>query len=78
MDSSWVTGTIYGISMTTVFGTAFALYKCLNHRRLLSKCCRYEIDVSLDITDTPLAHPETATAPLLQSDHLAIQIPASK
>ena len=68
MDSPWLTGTVYGVSMTTVFALAFAFYKCVNHRQIVSKCCGHKMDISLDINDTPMAHPSlksTASAPLL-------------
>ena len=59
MDTPWLTGTIYGVSITTVFAVAYGFYKCVNHRQLVSKCCGHELDVSLDINDTPLAHGAT-------------------
>ena len=55
MDTNLLTGTVYSAGITTVFAIAFAVYKCINHRQVVSKCCGRKMDMSLDINETPRA-----------------------
>ena len=48
MDSTVVSGVATGGIGGVVFGVAFLLYKCLQGKHLLSKCCGAELDISND------------------------------
>jgi len=52
MDNA-LSGTIWGVSTASIFALAFGIYKCINHHRLVSKCCDRRFEMSLDIDETP-------------------------
>ena len=49
MDTSALAGGGVGASIILTIGI---IYKIVNHKKLVSKCCGRSIDVSLDIGDT--------------------------
>jgi hypothetical protein len=70
-----IQGTIAGVSIPAMIAIAYGFYKCINHHRLVSRCCGRRFDVSLDIDLTPKAGgpaqtltPPGAKAPLIQNE----------
>lgn len=49
MDTSALAGGGVGASIILTIGI---IYKLINHKKLVSRCCGRSIDVSLDIGDT--------------------------
>ena len=53
MDSNTLAnGTIGGVSVALIIGTAVGIYKLVNHTRCRSMCCKKEISMSIDIEQT--------------------------
>ena len=71
--------TVFGVSFATICAVVFAVYKCVNHRMCVSRCCGHRADLSLDIGETPIsqrglrASPDTR--PLLSAAVPPIRIP---
>lgn len=79
MDPS-IQGTIAGVSIPAMLAVAYGFYKCINHHRLVSRCCGRRFDVSLDIDLTPKAGgpeptltPPGARAPLIPNEAYGFQ-----
>lgn len=49
MDTNVLAGGGVGASIIVIIGI---IYKLINHKKLVSKCCGRSIDMSLDIGDT--------------------------
>lgn len=63
MDSSVVSGVATGGIGSVIFGIAFLLYKCLQGKHLLSKCCGAELDISNDKEPSTTVQIVTADVP---------------
>lgn len=53
--TNWSAGVLTSASFATVCAALYAVYRCINHREIRSKCCGREAQLSLDINETP--HP---------------------
>jgi len=49
MDTNVLAGGGVGASIILIIGI---IYKLINHKKLVSKCCSRRVDMSLDIGDT--------------------------
>ena len=47
--------TVFGVSFASILALVFTVYKCVNHKHCVSRCCGRRADMSLDISDTPMA-----------------------
>ena len=66
--TNWSAGVLTSASFATVCAALYAVYKCINHREIRSKCCGREAQVSLDINETP--RPTADPARTVTADHV--------
>lgn len=57
MDASISSGAIGGVSVGTILGLCFVIYKAVNHTQCRSRCCGRQIEASLDINPSPYVAP---------------------
>lgn len=53
MSENISVGAIGGGTVATVLGIMYAIYKCINHKQIHSKCCDKDCIASIDIESTP-------------------------